>query len=461
MRWSLNGLRLFAVLGWTLLNSQLLLNSSLAIGSDFVTDPNRWFEDPAFQDSLKMEPLRETAISRESHTTGSSRPADAPLLLGMKRYARPGAQPVLLIHGLAQNDLCFDPVMPKFSFARYLHAQGFDVWVANMRGVGSPGFRSEAPEGPRHWTVDDLAIYDVPALVGRVVEATRQKPFIVGHSMGAWALEGYFSGLVYDSEGRARPISRLARQRKAGIRGAITIAGVYGLWWRKSVKSMINDPIRSEEDFYHSNYELELLFRGRTFYHVIPRLPGLPLDWVRKFQDLPIAKIPFIGDELASAYESAQEYIAGTPILNMFYYPPNADAELIRRHGQHGLEDLGPRLVEQIANAHRENETTSYFHLNRPKDAFSYRQARQQIDLPMLFVAGGRDRLANISMVYQNGYVETGATQLASEGTSASGKSLDKQFLGVEKFGHLDILSGKAAPREVMQPVVNWMRARM
>jgi hypothetical protein len=37
----------------------------------------------------------------------------------------------------------------------------------------------------------------------------------------------------------------------------------------------------------------------------------------------------------------------------------------------------------------------------------------------------------------------------------------DKQYLHVEKFGHLDILSGTHAPAEVMAPVAKWMHERM
>lgn len=161
---------------------------------------------------------------------------------------------------------------------------------------------------------------------------------------------------------------------------------------------------------------------------------------------LPIDQIPFIGRTLSWFYSSVLDKIAQTPLLNMFYYPADADPEMVRLHLSDGLEDLGPQLLEQLGNALKDREASAYYHLQQPESLFKYRVARSNSKLPILFVAGGKDRLANAEMIYQDGYLPT--------------RSDEKQFLKVENFGHLDIVTGIHAPREVMTPIAKWLHER-
>jgi pimeloyl-ACP methyl ester carboxylesterase len=396
-------------------------------------NPDTWDLDPEARPSLILKPVREDAKSRDG------------LRLALKHFPRPGAQPILLIHGLAQNDRGWDSTVKRYSFARFLHAQGFDVWAGNLRGSGTPGFRSEMPEGPRHWTIDDYSVNDIPGLVDAVVEATGQRPFVVGHSLAAWAIEGYLAGLSYDSRGHAVPSGPLSFNQQSGIRGVITIAGVYNLDWEKHVGDALKHPITSEADFYHSNYELELLARIKPLYWVVPRLPRLPLGWIGDVLNLPLGKIPFIGRKLEKLYQGVQGDAIGTPILSMFYYAPDSDREMVRQHAVDGLEDLGPRVVEQLANAITDSRTSTYYHVKRGAGVYDYAAIRDHINVPTLMIGGGRDRLASSFQIFKDGFERT--------------RSADKQFIHVEDFGHLDIVTGIHAPREVMTPVANWLKA--
>ena len=128
---------------------------------------------------------------------------------------RPGAatMPVILCHGLTYNARFWD-LDPSCSFAEYLAAQGFDVWVVNLRGCGlsqkwvwsledapeafigglirrsthgkygSTGYASIDPKYA-NWSMDDHVAYDVPALVSLVRGKTGAPEVAwVGHSMG-------------------------------------------------------------------------------------------------------------------------------------------------------------------------------------------------------------------------------------------------------------------------------------
>ena len=386
-------------------------------------------------DSLNLEPVRVDAQSRDG------------LRLALKRYARPGAQPVMLVHGLAQNDRGWDPGDARYSFARYLHSQGFDVWVANFRNAGTQGFRSEAPKGAHHWSIDDYAISDLPGLIEGVLRETGQAPFVVGHSMAAWVIEGYLAGISYDQRGRVISTLRIGLARQKNIRGVITIAGVYNLRWDHAVSEVGSNPIRNIVDYYHSNYELELLSGFKPFQHIVPHLPELPLGWIGQVINLPFDKIPFVGSLLSKAYRGFQSDVIRTPILNMLYYSPGVDPELVRLHAIDGLEDLGPHVIEQLSNAINQQSTLSYFHISRPQDAYEYSSIRPHVQIPMLFVGGGRDRLASATQIYEDGYLRT--------------QSPDKEYLHVEEFGHMDILTGVHAPEAVMAPVARWIRQRM
>ncbi|MDI6873145.1 alpha/beta hydrolase [Candidatus Solincola sp.] len=131
-----------------------------------------------------------------------------------------GAQPVILMPGLLCNHNFFqvetpagndynltlpedlagwaegDPYiqadpMRYYSLAYYLWDQGYDVWLANYRGEGREPMRSGGAVG---YAIDELGIYDMPAIVTKVREVTGKKPVWVGHSMGSTMAYIYLQG---------------------------------------------------------------------------------------------------------------------------------------------------------------------------------------------------------------------------------------------------------------------------
>ena len=75
----------------------------------------------------------------------------------------PTKGPVLLVHGAGVRANIFRPPV-EVSFTDALLAQGYDVWLENWRGsIDLP---------PCEWTLDQVALYDHPAAVRKVVEKT-------------------------------------------------------------------------------------------------------------------------------------------------------------------------------------------------------------------------------------------------------------------------------------------------
>ena len=99
-------------------------------------------------------------------------------------------RPVILVHGIATNHHSMD-LVEDGSLARFLAAQGFDVWALDLRGHG--GSR-KAPKGIKtsKRTFDDYVKHDVPAAIRYVRDQTHADGVAwVGHSMGGMIAYAY------------------------------------------------------------------------------------------------------------------------------------------------------------------------------------------------------------------------------------------------------------------------------
>ncbi|KAL3849017.1 hypothetical protein ACJIZ3_010899 [Penstemon smallii] len=85
---------------------------------------------------------------------------------------------------------------PHESLGFILADNGFDVWLANVRGTNySRGHISLSPADAAYWnwSWDELVAYDLPASLQYVHDQTGQKLHYVGHSLGTLMAFGAFS----------------------------------------------------------------------------------------------------------------------------------------------------------------------------------------------------------------------------------------------------------------------------
>jgi lysosomal acid lipase/cholesteryl ester hydrolase len=93
--------------------------------------------------------------------------------------------PVLLQHGLLQGGDNWFLNPPGQSLGFILADEGFDVWIANVRGTRWSHGHIALTKTDREywdWTWDELAMYDLPAMLKFVYKTTGSKVFYVGHS---------------------------------------------------------------------------------------------------------------------------------------------------------------------------------------------------------------------------------------------------------------------------------------
>ena len=105
--------------------------------------------------------------------------------LEMRHFPNEGP-PVLLMHGMGTNHYNWD-YAEEISLASYLQSRGWDVWVASVRG--DMGSTAPPRRGAATYSFDDIANYDVPAIIDSVLaQSPHEQLYWVGHSMGGMLL---------------------------------------------------------------------------------------------------------------------------------------------------------------------------------------------------------------------------------------------------------------------------------
>lgn len=149
----------------------------------------------------------------------------SPLWLNSYNYKMPADAPAW-----ARND----PTIQKdnlkmFSLAHYLYIRGYDVWMANYRGVGRGDFKSE--NGHPNTTLDVWCALDFPAAVSKVRAVTGKKPVVGGFSTGGMCAYQYLQGSTMDAavvrQGDYLPHvignAALAAQRNSQVAGFLAL----------------------------------------------------------------------------------------------------------------------------------------------------------------------------------------------------------------------------------------------
>ncbi|EDW87964.2 uncharacterized protein Dyak_GE18475, isoform B [Drosophila yakuba] len=111
--------------------------------------------------------------------------------LCLHRIPRPGAIPVMLVHGLMASSASWVQFGPSQGLAYILSQAGYDVWMLNTRGNIYSEERQTGRENDQDFwdfSFHEIGQYDLPAAIDLILLQTK-KPSIqyIGHSQGSTA----------------------------------------------------------------------------------------------------------------------------------------------------------------------------------------------------------------------------------------------------------------------------------
>jgi pimeloyl-ACP methyl ester carboxylesterase len=341
------------------------------------------------------------------------------LTLRLKRYANPGGIPVLLSHGFSGNGFVFDLPRQDRNMAVYLAREGFDVWVSSFRGCGREPFQSD--EGDWRHSMDHLAIYDAPAFVDGIADATGRRVFWIGHSMGGMVLYMYLQGARFEDGKAVVSDPGLVADRHGKLLGAATLGAPSVFCWP------FDDPERkgfngSEAGRRRLKSHIEMMLAKEA---VSPRVHSSGRRSLKYINHprfiMAITRSPFVG----GAYNRS-----------------NTDKETTTSLAIWGTDDVSAGMWVQRLLSLLEGDLRQYPPSRPGVVPYDYAANMSIITLPMLFLTGDRDYSPNAIDRYGYQAVSSSRTKLVR----------------LPEYGHTDLLMGSRAHLDVYPLLADWIR---
>ncbi|EDW64196.1 lipase 3 isoform X1 [Drosophila virilis] len=161
-----------------------LLGRSISVKSNVNIDNS---VDPNIQEDSHLNTyslIKKYGYPAENHTVTT----DDGYVLTLHRIPRPGSTPVLLVHGLLDSSATWVMMGPNKGLGYLLYEQGYDVWMANVRGnTYSRKHIKYTHLHAKYWdfTFHEMGVYDIPKTIDYVLNRTGfPQLHYIGHSQG-------------------------------------------------------------------------------------------------------------------------------------------------------------------------------------------------------------------------------------------------------------------------------------
>ncbi len=339
--------------------------------------------------------------------------------------------------GWAQTDdyIKQDP-MKYYSMAHFLWIHGYDVWLANYRGEGRAPYRSEGATG---YSIDDVGIYDMPAIISKVYKVTGKHPVWIGHSMGSTMAYIYLEGARYGEGKNPHVVSDLT-----------LVAERNGGDGDQSLKGFVN-------------MDGPMIPMGGS-------LPDLSIVWLALYAPWYIELRPLLttvgeyGAPVVGLANTVSWYIyksLGMPnlsLLNTLYTinASNMDGEVLKYGAEYCLDGVSTRALAQYADAvahkkFREDYLNGGLSLMRWRAAdprsgdgyFYYTDNLGLISLPALVLADSTEDITSPEDI-ENFYRGKTATVF-------------DEFFMVPNTAHIDLVMGLNGPTITFPTIADWL----
>jgi pimeloyl-ACP methyl ester carboxylesterase len=375
----------------------------------------------------------------------------------VKRRPVAGGVPVVMAHGIATNGDQWD--LPEVkgtdfhyrSLASRLEDSGFDLWILNFRGCGWPSMYSAPPERARDWNVDHYIAYDLPAVLDHVARATGQKPVVISQSMGSLILAAHLAGAVCeagDDPGSARMVlsPEAAAHRQAALRGAIFIEMPAALKWptsfyqngRPEWRRLLGGTLLGNAE---SNYLFEILSRWRWLERPMTAAGRIPLERLRGAEHRPDwwHRLPGKWRERGRRLhtKATQRLLDASSIVTGAHHHR---AEVVYHVKRMTMDGLQAGVLRQFGKCVRAGAFVS----DTGSPDVVYSDHYEQIALPLLCLAGGRDRIANATVTKEVFFQRV--------------RSADKQFILFDQLSHGEFSTAPISCELVYPPILDWLR---
>jgi pimeloyl-ACP methyl ester carboxylesterase len=376
-----------------------------------------------------------------------------------------GAQPILMLPGLESSMNEFDTRTPEgenwqvelpsplaswavgdkyiqkdhmryYSMAHYLWLQGYDVWMANYRGEGREPYQSGGIGG---YSIDDLGIYDAPALVEKIYHLTGKHPIWFGHSLGSTMAYIYLQGARYAEGDNPHVVSDpdLVKQRNNGdgpqsIKALIDMDGPMVPF----TGYILDNPISWASLWWPWYIDLRPMLEqyGEYIAEPLMNMGDMLWDW---FKALGLPDLQFLNSLLMSDKDNTDPSVGIYGIKYCF-------------------DGLSTRCLAQFADAAAHQEfREDFYHGNRdmiPPDpapgdgyyVYSEKNNIKKISVPALVLADDRRDITNPDDI-KNFYLKKTRTGL-------------DRFVRVPGCAHTDIVCGLNAPAFTYPTIGIWLR---
>lgn len=311
--------------------------------------------------------------------------------------------PVVCIPGLAETRFVLDQALGN-SFADYLALNGFDVYMAELRGHGKSLHLKER----YNWNVQTFLDYDVPAILHKVVEESGQNQVLwVGHSMGGMLLLSYLvsAGLHKDKNMYDASL----------IRGGVTIGS-------------------------------PVIFRQ-------PSLIALAMVYKSTF----LSRLPYIPTDMLSNWLSMMRSVLDSPLTYHFWNWRNMQQNNKVLYLKDGLDNMAQGVMRDFMEYALAGDYIS------SDGKINYRENLFLVTTPMLIVGGGKDPLAPPEaqqIIYDN--ISSPDREMRVFGTHGY-MIRDGQRINMKDktdYGHVDLTLGVHSKEEVWPTMLSWLRKR-
>lgn len=334
-----------------------------------------------------------------------------------------------------------------------LREAGFDVWMPNFRGCGPDAAFSDPPFGQRDWFVDHFILYDAPAITDHVRRSSGSAPFLVGCSMGAMVLSAFLQGarlgLGESSSVRVIADPDLAVRRQAELSGAVFITFPAALRWPRALydaDGRLNWPQLARDwsaaDF-NQNFPFEAIARIGWLQALLAGVGKVPLDWLRADpSNSEKLKLPsLIVDGLRQAEKVLMH--GALRVADAFTGSRNHKLEIFLYGRRHVIDAIKAGVLLQMGHCVRAKAFVSAL----GDTPHSYSDHYHLLSLPLLVVAGGRDRIAN--------------AETTRDVFFDCVRSGDKTFQLFDDLGHGEFSMAPIAARTVFPIIRDWIAARV